>query len=120
MKKIGESVLAILLLIAVWHILSLGINKAFLPTPFSAIQAFIDLLVEGDMQEAFAISAMRILVSGLLALVTALPLGIIMARVPWVDRYVSPLVAVLYPLPKVVFLPILVVFFGLEIGRAHV
>ena len=47
------------------------------------------------------------------ALVLALPLGMAMGRIAWLDRLLSPMLYLLYPLPKVVFLPIIVVMMGL-------
>lgn len=113
MRKFIDMVLAFVLLLLVWQVASWQLDKAFLPTPLASFAAFITLLKSGAMQAAFFISAMRIVVSCTLAFVTAVPIGIVMARVPAVDRLLSPMVAVLYPLPKVVFLPILVVLFGL-------
>ncbi|MDR1070483.1 MAG: ABC transporter permease subunit, partial [Gracilibacteraceae bacterium] len=61
----------------------------------------------------FLVSAARILVSTVLALALAVPLGILLGRSAWAARLGGPLVAMLYPLPKVVFLPVLVVLLGL-------
>lgn len=113
LRKLIDMVLAFGLLLMVWQLASLQLGKAFLPTPGASLRAFANLLQEGDMQSAFMISALRIMISCVLAFMTAVPLGILMARKPLIDRLFSPLVAVLYPLPKVVFLPILVVLFGL-------
>lgn len=88
-------------------------NKAFLPSPMVSLQTFGDLLANGEMTKHFLISTFRIIVSILLALLLAVPLGLAMGRNETLNHVVGPMVYLLYPLPKVVFLPIIVVLLGL-------
>ncbi len=105
--------LAFGLLIVFWHLGSLALNKSFLPTPLASFQAFVIAFSEKELLYHWRISALRIVISILLAFVTAMPLGLFMGRSPKADRILGPLVYLLYPLPKVVFLPIIVVLLGL-------
>ena len=65
------------------------------------------------MGRHFLISTFRILSSIFLAMVLAVPLGLAMGRIQWLGRLLNPIVYLLYPLPKVVFLPVIVVLMGL-------
>ena len=47
------------------------------------------------------------------ALVLALPTGLAMGRVRAIDRVLFPFISLINPIPKVVFLPVIVVLFGL-------
>lgn len=105
--------LAALLILGLWELAALWLDRPFLPTPLASFLAFARLMREGAMLPALLISTYRVVASSVLALAFAIPLGIAMGRKPWVNRLFSPLVTVLYPLPKVVFLPILVVLLGL-------
>ena len=111
-KTISVITTSALLLLA-WHAASLALDKPFLPTPYTSFVAFIDLCREGEMLPQFSVSAMRVLVSGILGVLLAVPLGLLCGRNDMLYHAANPLVAILYPLPKVVFLPILVVLFGL-------
>lgn len=113
MKKSVSIVIATAVLLLIWEAASLVLDKAFLPTPFVSFRAFAALCAEGEMWPQFAISAGRVLVSTALGVVLAVPLGMACGRSPQLYHVATPLVAILYPLPKVVFLPILVVLFGL-------
>ena len=104
---------AALFLIILWHIASLLADKPFLPPPFKAIREFFILFSHGIITSHFLISAYRVLVSIIIAFVLAVPLGMLLGRNKKIDSFFAPIIYILYPLPKVVFLPILVVFLGL-------
>jgi ABC-type nitrate/sulfonate/bicarbonate transport system permease component len=49
----------------------------------------------------------------LTALLLGIPLGILMARIQFLDRLSSPLMATTYPIPKVALLPLLILWLGI-------
>ena len=112
-NKLTSALLALLVLLGLWHAASIQLEKAFLPTPWASGAAFVRLLADGDMGRQFLISAYRIIASIVLAMALAVPLGLFMGRSQRADRLLGPVVYLLYPLPKVVFLPIIVVLLGL-------
>lgn len=113
MKKGVSIVIATLALLAFWELASLALDKAFLPGPLTSFQAFLTLCAEGEMGPQFLVSTLRVLTSTVLGVLLAVPLGMACGRSEKLYHIATPLVAILYPLPKVVFLPILVVLFGL-------
>ena len=112
-NKLVNGVIGLVLVLAFWQIGSMALNKPFLPTPGASFAAFFTFLINGDMGQHFLISTVRIVASILLAMALAIPLGLAMGRVEWLGRLLNPIVYLLYPLPKVVFLPIIVVLMGL-------
>jgi len=112
-SKILNGLIGFVMVLALWQLGSVALNKPFLPTPGASFAAFFEFLIYGDMGQHFLISTFRILASILLAMVQAVPLGLAMGRVEWLGRLLNPVVYLLYPLPKVVFLPIIVVLMGL-------
>lgn len=106
-------IIASLLLLLLWQGASMALDKAFLPGPWTSFKAFVALCQSGEMWPQFRISAARVLISTALGVVLAVPLGMACGRSETLYQVATPLVAILYPLPKVVFLPILVVLFGL-------
>lgn len=113
MKKGLSIIIATLALLLCWELASVALDKAFLPGPVASFVAFIQLCLEGKMLPQFAVSAMRVVVSTALGVLLAVPLGMACGRSERLYQLSAPLVAILYPLPKVVFLPVLVVLFGL-------
>ncbi len=70
----------------------------------------------GRLGDHFAASGLRVLWSLLLATAVAVPAGLVVGFERSLNRTLSPLIYLTYPVPKVVFLPILFVLFNLEDG----
>lgn len=112
-NRFFNGLIGFVLVLVFWQLGSMALDKPFLPTPGASFTAFFEFLFYGDMGQHFLISTFRILSSIVLAMVLAVPLGLAMGRVEWLGRLLNPIVYLLYPLPKVVFLPIIVVLMGL-------
>ena len=112
-RKVISFLLALFGLGLIWQLGSMALDKPFLPTPWQSVRAFINLFVTGEITVHFFVSAYRIFVSIVAAFVLAVPCGLFLGRSPRADRIFAPLIYILYPLPKVVFLPIIVVLMGL-------
>ena len=110
--KLFNGLLGFALVLLLWQLGSMALQKSFLPTPWVSFTAFLQCFFHEEMGRHFCISAFRILSSILLATALAVPLGLAMGRIPWLGRLLNPVVYLLYPLPKVVFLPIIVVLMG--------
>ncbi|MBQ9691132.1 MAG: ABC transporter permease [Eggerthellaceae bacterium] len=111
MRKIAHYVLSICFLLLFWHILSLFVNSSALPSPLQAIDLFIQNI--RDIIPAFGVSAYRVVAGLFIGAELATPLGLYLGRHETADAIAAPLLYVLYPLPKIVLLPILLVFLGL-------
>lgn len=112
-NRLVNGVIGFALVMLFWQIGSMALNKPFLPTPGVSFAAFLTFLYNGEMGAHFLISTFRIVSSILLAMFLAVPLGLAMGRIQWLGKLLNPIVYLLYPLPKVVFLPIIVVLMGL-------
>ncbi|TGE33271.1 ABC transporter permease [Desulfosporosinus sp. Sb-LF] len=104
---------ATLFLIALWHFATWSLKTPLLPTPEAALNATIRLLFESNLGRHFWVSTYRVIISTLLSLFFGLPLGLIMGYERRIDRFFAPLVYITYPIPKIVFLPLILLFFGL-------
>jgi ABC-type nitrate/sulfonate/bicarbonate transport system permease component len=107
----GQYALASLL--AFWWILSIIIGQGFLPPPHVAAVEFLNLLREGNLLRHSMASFLRLAGGIAGASLLGLPLGIALGTSRRVDRLLSPLLYILYPLPKIAFLPLFLLLFGL-------
>jgi ABC-type nitrate/sulfonate/bicarbonate transport system permease component len=61
----------------------------------------------------FIVSLWRVLAGTALAILTAAPAGLVIGQSKRLNRLFAPLIYLVYPVPKVVFTPIILLFFGL-------
>ena len=104
-------VFAIVFVLAGWHLTSIALNTPALPTPAQTIPLVVKFAPV--IAPSFAISLYRLLVSLAIGVALGLPIGLALGRCPRADALFAPVLYMLYPLPKIVLLPILLVLLGL-------
>jgi NitT/TauT family transport system permease protein len=100
-------------LLTLWQILAMLLNQPILPTPIAVAQAFVKELLSGDLLTNFLASLWRVLASTVLAIVLAVPAGLVLGQSKRLNRLFSPSIYLLYPIPKVVLVPIVLLIFGI-------
>lgn len=104
-----------------WHVAAVNTDVSFLPTPGAVGQRFVEELRFDDITNLpqnhlisqTLISFRRVVLSVALAVFTAGPIALLTVQVPILDRVLTPLLYFLFPAPKVVFLPLIILFLGL-------
>ena len=104
---------ALLALILAWAGLAAVLRLPILPSPLRVLQAFFQELFGGELGGHFLASLWRVLASTALAIATAAPSGLLLGQSPRLNALLSPMIYLLYPIPKVVFAPIVLLFFGI-------
>lgn len=110
MKK-RDLALATLALVALWEVLALLIQRPILPSPPEVFVALVRGMGE-DLPAHFLTSLWRVTAGMVISVVLAAPAGLLIGQSEKLYRMFSPVVYILYPIPKVVFVPILMLFFG--------
>lgn len=104
--------LAIIVLLAVWQIVAMIISRPILPPPLEVGQVLIREL-QNELIYHFLASLWRVLASTGLAILIAAPLGLILGQSKRLNAVISPAVYIVYPIPKVVLVPIILLIFGI-------
>lgn len=117
--KLWLGLSAWVLFLLTWHILAKSsiTPDALLPTPWTVMTALFDLIAERGFGWDIWKSVLRILVSFLIALAIALPLGILMGTFPVVESFLNPLVSPFRYLPAPSFVPLLLMWLGTGDGQ---
>ena len=110
--KRRDLLVAVLFLILVWQVAALLVNRPILPTPLAVGQTFIEE-IQGNLLEHFLASLWRVIASTALAIALAAPAGLALGQSRRLNSLFSPLIYLLHPIPKVVFVPVLLLFLGL-------
>ena len=106
-------ILTIFVLITLWHVASEVLGTNLLPYPHAVLIRLGQELGTPVFWGHLSISVWRITAGTFLAVVAAVPLGLILGSKKRLDRIFAPLIYLSYPVPKIVFLPIILLFFGL-------
>jgi ABC-type nitrate/sulfonate/bicarbonate transport system permease component len=109
----GDLAWAVLGMLAVWQLLALLINQPVLPTPVQVAQAFVGGLASGDLLVHLLASFWRVFASTVLAITLAVPAGLVLGQSERLNSLFSPTIYLLYPIPKVVLVPIVLLIFGI-------
>lgn len=107
-----DVLLATLALLLAWQMLAWLLHRDVLPGPVAVIAALVRALPRG-LGRHFLVSGWRVVASIALAAVFAVPAGLILGQSRRLNRLFSPIVYILYPIPKIVFLPIILLFLGI-------
>ena len=105
-------------LIAIWQVLlMLGIgDRRFIPAPTDIARRFITLIGSGELEWHVAVTLYRVLAGFAIGAAPAVGIGLLMAMFKPVRIVFDPLIAALFPIPKIALMPLLLLAFGLGEG----
>ena len=107
----AQVALAALALVLAWEALALMVRRPILPSPIVVFQAFFTGLA-GDLGLHFLASLWRVVASTALAVALAVPAGLVLGQSERLNRVFTPLLYLLLPIPKVVLIPVILLFLG--------
>jgi NitT/TauT family transport system permease protein len=128
--RVREAALAFAIpavLALVWHLLTTGRPYSLIPPPAEVWTALVDLAVGGINDDAFSATLLTHLGASLsrvyggfaLAVLFALPLGLLIGRVPLMRQLLDPTFQILRPVPVTAWLPLAMILFGLGPRSAY-
>jgi ABC-type nitrate/sulfonate/bicarbonate transport system permease component len=103
---------ATLILLVAWQLLAWLLRVDILPGPSAVGRALVREIPRG-LGGDFLVSAWRVIASIVISMLVAVPVGLMLGQSQQLNRLVSPIVYILYPIPKIVFLPIILLFLGI-------
>jgi len=112
MKRSGVLV-ALAVLILLWQALAMLLQRSILPSPVEVGRTFYHEVTQGQLMLHFGASLWRVLGSMILSVLLAAPAGLVLGQSPRLDRIFSPFIYWLYPIPKVVLVPVVLLFLGI-------
>ncbi len=110
--KRRDLLIALVVLLALWQLAAWIVHRPILPSPLVVGRAFL-IELRGTLPGHFLVSLWRVVASTILAIGLAAPAGLILGQSKRLNDLFSPLIYLLYPIPKVVFVPVVLLFLGL-------
>ena len=104
--------LACIGLLCVWQVASLALQTESFPTALEAIRAIPSILGDKESLVNIGASIRRMAIGLSLAVLFAIPLGLMMGRIKGVASFFNPLLMIIYPVPKAALMPIIMLWLG--------
>ena len=116
LRRVGLYLYPIVLLAIVWEAIARAgfVRPLFLPSPVAVAEQFWPLLRDGEILGPLLVSLYRAFAGLVLALLVGAMIGLAMARIAWVRWIADPLVSLAFPAPKIAFMPIFILWFGID------
>lgn len=109
------SLLSPLLLLLVWEgLVQLKLlDYRFFPPPSTIFVIFGRMVMTGELWGHLSISLWRVLAGFAVGALPAVTLGLLMGWFRGLHAFFDPLIAAIYPVPKIALLPLFLIWFGL-------
>jgi NitT/TauT family transport system permease protein len=113
-RGVGVVVFLALLALIEWGTFTGWISNLTLPRPSDVAATLIDLWQSGMLWTHLAPSLTRLVVGAALGVTAGIGVGVLIGLFSYVRAGLIPLVAALFPIPKIALLPLFVIWFGID------
>lgn len=118
-RWVGVAVFAALIAVAEWGTRAGWISALTLPRPSDVFQTFVELYQSGLLFKHLLPSLSRLVVGAAIGTAVGISVGISIGLFSYIRSGLVPLVAALFPIPKIALLPLFVIWFGIGEGSKY-
>lgn len=118
-RGIGIVVFVLLIAMIEWGTRAGWISNLTLPRPSDVAQTFVDLWNTGLLFQHLIPSINRLIVGGAMGISTGILVGVMIGLFSYARAGLVPLVAAIFPIPKIALLPLFVIWFGIDEGSKY-
>jgi ABC-type nitrate/sulfonate/bicarbonate transport system permease component len=106
--------LSVVVFLAAWEILARShvFTEFLLPSFSVAFERLITDTLSGELPRNLGLTLLRAFAGFAMAAVVGIGIGVCMARVPVVRWFFDPIVSIGLPMPKIAFIPVFILWFG--------
>jgi NitT/TauT family transport system permease protein len=120
-RSFGLAMIVPGILLVFWHIATTRRWTRLIPTPYETAEYMVDFVAGGIYNDAFSATAHIHLLASMsrvyggfgLAMIAALPLGLLIGRIPLARLTLDPFFQLMRPIPVTAWLPLSMILFGL-------
>jgi len=118
-RWVGLAVFVVLIALIEWGVRAGVISALTLPRPSDVLRTFVALWESGLLWKHLVPSLTRLAVGAALGVAVGIALGIAIGLFSYVRAGLVPLVAAIFPIPKIALLPLFVIWFGIDEGSKY-
>lgn len=105
-----------LVLAALWEAAGARADPLLFAPPSRIVAAFGGLVVDGELLGALGVTLATVALGYGISAVLGVALGVLWGLVPAAGRIIEPIMTVVYPLPRVALIPVVVIWFGIDMA----
>jgi ABC-type nitrate/sulfonate/bicarbonate transport system permease component len=111
----GAGIFSVLMFLLVWELIARsGRVTMFMLPPFTVVAGYIkNDAMSGDLWTNLALTLYRAMAGFFIAAIGGITLATLMSRVRIVRWFFDPIISVGFPMPKIAFLPVIILWLGL-------
>jgi len=118
-RGVGFAVFVVLIALAEIGTQTGFITPLTLPKPSDVLKTFGELYSSGLLWKHLSVSLSRLVVGAALGASVGIAVGVMIGLFSYVRAGLLPLVAALFPIPKIALLPLFVIWFGIDEGSKY-
>ncbi|THD72844.1 ABC transporter permease [Thalassobius vesicularis] len=118
-RGVGLAVFVVLIALIEWGTRTGWISNLTLPRPSAVLETFRNLIETGLLWKHMLPSLSRLAVGSALGISAGVAAGVMIGLFSLVRAGMVPLVAALFPIPKIALLPLFVIWFGIDEGSKY-
>lgn len=99
-----------------WEYIGRGMNTLFMSYPSAIFNAGWEMMLEGKLPNAFMVSMEPFVISLVISIVGGIAFGILIGQIWLLEYILDPYVNALYAIPRVAFIPLIILWAGLHVG----
>ena len=116
---IGVMVFVVLILVAEWGTRAGWISALTLPKPSDVLETFRQLYSSGLLFQHLGPSLARLAVGATLGVSIGISVGVLIGLFSYLRSGLVPVIAAIFPIPKIALLPLFVIWFGIGEGSKY-
>jgi len=118
-RWVGVAVFVVLIALIQWGTETGWISALTLPKPTDVLATFGQLWESGLLFKHLQPSLTRLVIGAALGASTGIAIGVLIGLFSYVRAGLVPLVAAIFPIPKIALLPLFVIWFGIDEGSKY-
>lgn len=118
-RWVGFAVFAAILILAEWGTRTGWISALTLPKPSDVVETFVQLYNSGLLFKHLGPSLSRLVIGAALGASVGISVGVLIGLFSYIRAGLVPLVAAIFPIPKIALLPLFVIWFGIDEGSKY-
>ena len=107
--------IAVVVFFVFWEVVAADANPLFIVPPSAIFNAFIEILINGDLIKAFLASMVPFLIGNAISIAGGIVIGVMIGQWWFFERTLDPFINALYAIPRVALIPLIILWAGLEL-----